>query len=347
MSRPRVPYLLAGFLGGGALLLGAVCDWGQASAIVAALTLADALLGALGLILAAMTGAVGILVVADVRADIASARTWQDMHTEVAVIGTLAATAPSDRVDALYVAGPQDEGLRRILLAHRFVVPIPSRTEAISNVPDRANAVAVDECDDTKLPITDLLSAADSLGQRKASCIVATIKGVPRRVSINGSIIGGGGRHCATRGTSKTRLVANAGSGRNWAISTVAESRRAPVGGLAADVIVLAHRNGSDGDLARRNVASEPATTAQPGCRGPPAGASQRQVTSGPVPNGKSFREKDQQRADTPADRAVIDNLGDRVPIGAAELEVVETYLDDVLGDLLATVASAQDHREA
>ena len=43
----------------------------------------------------------------------------------------------------------------------------------------------------------------------------------------------------------------------------------------------------------------------------------------------------------------MIDNLGDRVPVGAAELEVVETYLDDVLRDLLATVASGQDHRES
>ncbi len=48
-----------------------------------------------------------------------------------------------------------------------------------------------------------------------------------------------------------------------------------------------------------------------------------------------------------PADLVVTDNLGDRVPIGAAELEVVETYLDLVLGELLATVASGQGHRES
>ena len=48
-----------------------------------------------------------------------------------------------------------------------------------------------------------------------------------------------------------------------------------------------------------------------------------------------------------PVDPVVIDNLGDRVPVGAAELEVVETYLDDVLRELLATVAAGQDHRES
>ena len=120
---------------------------------------------------------------------------------------------------------------------------------------------------------------------------------------------------------------------------SIGDARRAPADACAADVIVLADRSSRDGNPAHREVTPEPATTAQPGCRGPPAGASQRQVRPGQAPIGKSFREKDQSRANAPADPAVVDNLGDSVPVGAAELEVVETYLDDVLGELLATVA--------
>jgi hypothetical protein len=74
---------------------------------------------------------------------------------------------------------------------------------------------------------------------------------------------------------------------------------------------------------------------------------SQQQVSSGPGTIGKSFRENVQSRANAPADPAVVDNLGDNVPVGAAELEVVEAYLDDVLRDLLATVAADRDHRES
>jgi hypothetical protein len=60
-----------------------------------------------------------------------------------------------------------------------------------------------------------------------------------------------------------------------------------------------------------------------------------------------SYREKDRSRADASADPAVVDNLGDGIPVCAAELEVVEAYLDDVLGELLATVADCQIHRES
>ena len=89
------------------------------------------------------------------------------------------------------------------------------------------------------------------------------------------------------------------------------------------------------------------ATTAQPGCRGPPVGANQLQVSSGPGSIGKSVRENPQSRANALTDPAVVDNLGGRIPVGVAELEVVETYLDNVLRDLLASVVAGQDHRKS
>ncbi len=112
-------------------------------------------------------------------------------------------------------------------------------------------------------------------------------------------------------------------------------------------MIVLADRSSRHGNPAHQDVSAVPRTTAQPGCRGPPVGVSQQQVSSGPGTIGKSFREKDQSQASASTDPAVVDNLGDNVPVCAAELQVVETYLDDVLRDLLATVAADRDHRES
>jgi hypothetical protein len=43
------------------------------------------------------------------------------------------------------------------------------------------------------------------------------------------------------------------------------------------------------------------------------------------------------------ADRVVRDNLGDPVPIAGAELDVVETYLDQLLRDLLAPTAASRN----
>jgi hypothetical protein len=47
------------------------------------------------------------------------------------------------------------------------------------------------------------------------------------------------------------------------------------------------------------------------------------------------------RRADlTPPDPIVTDNLGDPVPITAAEVDAIETYLGPKLRDLLASAAS-------
>ena len=79
MSRPRVPYHLAGLLGvvGTALLLSAAGAFWDLSVTVATLSLTDVLVGVLGLAVSALTALAGGLIVADVRADIAAARAWQ------------------------------------------------------------------------------------------------------------------------------------------------------------------------------------------------------------------------------------------------------------------------------
>ena len=44
-------------------------------------------------------------------------------------------------------------------------------------------------------------------------------------------------------------------------------------------------------------------------------------------------------------DPTVRDDLGDQIPISAAELDAIETYLDRVLGELLATTAGSREEQ--
>jgi len=43
----------------------------------------------------------------------------------------------------------------------------------------------------------------------------------------------------------------------------------------------------------------------------------------------------------------VSDNFGDTVPVGVAELDVIETFLGDLLSDVLAASGGANDRQRA
>ncbi len=81
---------------------------------------------------------------------------WQRINAEVTLVGSPDDTALANRFDALYAVVPQDEELRRILLAHRFEVRRPASIETKHCTPARAGTKAVDglggTCTDTELP---------------------------------------------------------------------------------------------------------------------------------------------------------------------------------------------------
>lgn len=59
-----------------------------------------------------------------------------------------------------------------------------------------------------------------------------------------------------------------------------------------------------------------------------------------------SGRRPPQPRGDastTPGVPALVDNLPDRVPVSAAELDAIEAYLDDVLRDVLGGDSASRD----
>lgn len=352
MPRLRIDCFLAGLLitVGLAQFFGAAGSSWEVPATFAALSLTDALLTGVGLLVAAITGVAGALVVADARADVAAAHAWQDINGELAVVGTVAETAPVVHIEARYTAAPQNEGLRRILLAHRFIVPVPFLSDGGSAAPSPVGAVTIGKPDGvrsgTDLQIADG-PAIDGHRAHMAANSEVAIDCTSQLSASNVKDWGRRGQRSAIRRVSRPLLVANAGVRWDGPGRSAVDARCAPAGACAADVIVLADHSSRDGNPTHRDVSADPRTTAQPGCRGPPVGVSQQQLSSGPGTIGKSFRENVQSRANAPADPAVVDNLGDNVRVGAAELEVVEAYLDDVLRDLLATVAADRDHRES
>ena len=322
--------------------------------------LTDVLLGVLGLVLSTLIAIAGALVVADVRADVEVARAWQGIKAEIAVVGTLAETAPVSRIEVRYFAGPQDEGLRRILLAHRFVVPVPPPSDAVQRAPAHAVANAVAEmdgaCTMTNAPAVVTYDVANALVGEAAKPGLHSFNCAPKLVASTATHQGESGiaSDCGMRGlrrakhsASKVRLAANAVPWWNWPALGAVASHRAPGGGFAADVIVLADRNGRDHNQALPDFAADVAAPSQPGCRGPPAGRTQ--LAAADLVSGRGgIGARSWSRAHTPVEPTepvVIDNLGDRVPVGAAELAVIETYLDDVLRQLITAVEPRQDDK--
>ena len=331
--------LLAGLAVAATFLLGAVYDCGQLSAVVATLGPGDALLGVLGLVLAAMTGAAGVLIAADVRADMAAAQTWHEIHAETAVIATPVETAATDCVDALYVAGAQDEGLRRILLAHRLTVLVPPPNGIGALAPERDDVRAVTHPTGAaikpELQAVRTVSVADSHGEPLTATAAAQRKLDPHLISSSPISARGRSQNDAVRKAFAPKRVANAGSRWDWPVFATAVTTRLPGSDFAYNEIVLADRNGQGENSAPSDVAPEPETTVQPCCRGPPRATFRRHEADAAAHLGKPFRETDRSRAYPPVELVVTDNLGDRVPVCEAELEVLEAYLEDVLRDVL------------
>lgn len=341
MSRPRYRYLKAGLAFTTAILLAVIYDWGQLSAVIAALPPAEALLGILGVVLTAMTGTAGVLIAADARADMAAAQARDEIHAEAVAIATPAETAPKDTGDALYMAVPQDEGLRRILLAHRYTVPMPPPNGIGSLAPERddAHAVPAGTSEEPEHHVVRTFPVVEKLGAQLKALDSAQRELGPRLISSNAKSALGRTLNDAVRNTLAPKRIANARW--DWSAFATAASTRLQVSDFAYSEIVLADPNGRGENSAPSNVATQPETTVQPCCRGPPRATCRRHVTDGRKYLGKPFREIEGSRAIPPADLVVLDNLGDRVPICEAELDVLEAFLDDVLRDVLGSADTA------
>ena len=354
-------YRLAGFLGGfGAVLLLGSLPWSlDLTGAFAAVGLADVVLGVVGLAVSTLTAIAGALVLADMWADADAARAWQQIYTELILLGEPAETAPDSRIGARYFGGPQDERLRRVLLAHRFEVPVSPPNSAVECVPAHADAKVacspngVDACSEFSATIAHIaaIAPADALANpavilhHRAPKLIASSANRLDKIG-NASEDRRRGHSRGPRTASKIRLVANARPSWDCPGRRKTGSHRPPAGRLVADVIVLADRDGRDQGRAIAEVRAGITAPAQPGCRGPPAAGSHQLRACEPESTRGARGSRHRPRTDAataPADPTVVDDLGDRVPVGVAELEVVEAYGGDLLRDLLTAVGAGQD----
>ena len=331
MSRLHTAFFVAAILCGlglGFLLTASTSLPIEQIAATLAAGLANAVVAVLAIAVSAMTVLAGGLVVADFRTDFVTAQSWQTLDSHVILDDRPVDVGAAD-VDWKYTLRPQDEVARRIFLTLRLAMQerhAGDRCQASTATEDTAEPTA---SDDASIPMAcqpgaDVPSReANTVG--RAPTLIADNPGLPIRT--NASI---GQSRRAWRG-SQDRLVANAG---RWLAGELPRTRSATTAGHPASVIVLAdvsRRGDQPSALDLTAVSCAPSETT---CRGPPSAGGRSVGTAGNTPRPHH-------------DIDVVDNLGRPVPIGVAELNVTETYLGDVLGDVVGASGAAKDRQTA
>ncbi len=324
MTRLHITLYVAAILSG--LCLGFLLTASTSSAIeqiatTLAASLANALVAVLAIAVSAMTLLAGGLVVADVRADFEAAQAWQKLDIQ-AVFDHRLFDAGAAHVEGPYELRPEDEQAQRTFLAFRLSMPgrlTGLRYQASLTAKEAAEPAATDAASIRVVcrPVAIVLPAgSNSLGRAPAH--VANNPNIPIRA--NTRI----GRSRVAWQGGQVRRVANAG---RWLQSATYETRSATTAVHSASVIVLA-------DVSRGNqpsvldVTAESSAPSETTCRGPP------------LPGGRSIG-----KAGNPPPQHdhvdVVDNLGRPTPVGVAELSVIESFLGDVLNDVLAASGAA------
>ena len=344
----------AGIIGGvGAVVLVAavslVADGALASAI-AAVGILDAIVIGLGAVLSALVAVAGILLAADMRADRECARTWQSLGNPAA--WTIEQSVDENKTHSwhhAYAAGSQDQHVQAILRAHRVATPTTTPHDsgvATGSFADiRTNKKRGSASIDTEISV-----AGSNLG---SEMIETTVRQHGLTLVANSATVTErDARAMRSRpprlvrsmsAVPKVRRVANT---ERWWTTQVVGAELAPWSvafRCAADVIVLADRGGRNHPPSPPDYVIDSTAQAQPACRGPPCHANAGRSSSTQDAFGRRHRPKD-DAATEPDALIVVDNLGDRVPVGAAELSVIETFLDDVLRDVLTRVDCGQDN---
>ena len=360
MAFPRTPHLLAGAIAGlgSALWLNVVGPLAASIAAWGALVLVNVLAVALIAVLTALIAAAGGLVAADWRVDVASRRAWAQIDSGAAEFSPPVDVGPSWMIDPRYLPAADSEALRRVLRAHRFASPeplqaIPELPAAIcatrilaasaGPIPARTARAPKTTCDHgTEVGISDrALQKFASIVSAKAPGIGTSCRGMPQMLR-------------GERIASRTRLVVNASPWSWWPTRHLGILPCAPLGGHVADIVVL----GSDRDdqrqrdlLPDRSTRGNITSNAElPNCRGHPSVGDQWWAAT-EAPSGKRSVEcENRSGADGGLSLRhpdVLDNLGHRVPVRAAELDVIEMYLDQALRDLLTSAKAAPEQEDA
>jgi hypothetical protein len=364
MTFPRIPHVSVGAIGAGsalglsaiAPLVGFVGTWG-------ALTAVHALAVAATAVLAMLVAGAGVLIAADARADFQSWQAWAQFEPAAVEWSLPVDIATPPDIDPRYLPAVDNEALRCVFRAHRLMSPEPA-LQAIKELPTAicARRIAVGSAEPIParttpdvgpeitcnrgigtMPVSEG-GKSDRALRKLASSAEASITVASRRVPPLALR--------AERAAPRTRAVANANAWFGWPVPDECMLTRTPPGWHTADIIVLGNSRDDqaqplpDGST-HSNIAS---STEPPSCRGPPQVVGRRSRATEATPANLLLKRAHQLPAAgalPTADPIVRDNLGYQVPICAAELDAIETYLDQVLWDLLASSTAGSGQEEA
>jgi hypothetical protein len=368
MASPRSLYVLAGAIAGlgSALWLNAIAPLaGLIAASWGALMIVHALAVAVTAVLAMLLTAAGALLAADWRADFQDRQAWAQLGPTAVELSLPVDTATPREIDPRYLPGVDNEALLRVFRAHRFASLAPA-LQTVPELPAALHATRLVVASAKALPALTIRDAGPEItcSQEISSTVVSEVdisgralRKLGSTMPADASIAVASSRRLplalrAGRAAQRTRLVANAKAWAGWP----ARNERFQAWTLpcrhAADIVVL----GSSRDDRPQpvpdastggNIAS---STEPPNCRGPPQVVAHRSRATEATPaklSVKSARRGPVAGALPSADPVVRDNLGHHVPVCAAELDVIETYLDHVLRDLLASSTAGPEKEEA
>ena len=298
---------------------------------------AGVLAGTIAVGLALLLTAAGALLAADWRTQVESRQAWAEVASAWAECSAGVGLELAD-IDAGYVPAIETDALCRVFGIHRV---LPSRAVAGVELP-AASSVSL-PARARALPTRTAWEGLQRSASDRGNDAGASVGGDPTghatlersRPAKNLSVPAGGGaaRSWRVAGGTGVRLAVNAGAG--WPAS----GRTLATPGHEAEVIVLTGRR--DAQRMRPAEAAKETVRAlgieQPSCRGPPSLGRQRPARGAAGP----------RRASPDGDPLVRDNLGQPVPICAAEVNVIETYLGDALEELFASSKAASEPERA
>ncbi len=330
MSRSTLAHTLAALLCGlGSAFLFAVTV-PLSDQIVAALAngLANAVVAVLAIAVSGMTVLAAGLVVADLRSDLDAARDWQNTDSQL-ILSDQPYAAGTAGNDGPYATLPEDDRVRHFFLAQRVAIRTLDCGEADAPIgkagePDKP---VVPDVTSTSMegPLINDATPLDAIGR------ISTARQTTDNAKSQYCKKSGISQRQSTLRGAKERLVANAGRWQSWGPH---QPLLPTTSGNTADVIVLnapIERRDRPAVLQPSLESVEPPETS---CRGPPA--PRRRPLDPAVDQIRHHH-----------DPMVSDNFSDPVHVGVAELDVIETFLGDVLFDVLAACGGAKDRQTA
>ncbi|MEQ1649955.1 MAG: hypothetical protein ABL898_15340 [Hyphomicrobiaceae bacterium] len=302
-------------------------------------------------ILSTLVAVAGVLLATDFRNDIVQTRAWQSAYRTPSLIAELSA----DEITATpwppaYETEPQSADLRAIFQTYRFALPVvvPGDVVAatqvapiVGNSSEPASpicayvdsAVCASLSHDRRVRAT---KAVDAAGRQARFTMVASMPNLNAETTRIQHL------YRTQRSMSKLRRVANGGYCSNSFVQVLVVPPSLALSVRSADVIVLAERHDRNNPQHNSDQFGNVTAQTQPACRGPPSHATVNQPSTKHGAFDKQVRPEGDVSTE-PDTLVVVDNLGEPAQIGAAELSVIETYLDDVLCGVLAPIETGHD----